>query len=235
MKLAIVTPTYQRSDNKTPYYLNRAIDALKRQTHTEFKYYLIGDKYENSTEFESFANFLTGVDHHMVNLPVAKEREKYPLTDRRLWCCGGVNAYNHGIDLAMNDGYDWICHLDHDDYWSPDHLSVINLAIENIENAALVYTCAEHIKNQYLPRVPLDNKYFFHSPVPCNAIHSSVCINHRLLPLKYRDVYEETGQVVEADIDMWNRVTQHLSSNQNLKSVLYTKITCHHTEEGVNR
>lgn len=235
MKLAIVTPTYKRSDNKTPSYLRRAIESIKRQTHKDFKYYLIGDKYEDDVEFQKFKNDILDIDHYLENLPIAKEREKYSSNDRKLWCSGGVNAYNHGITLALNDGYDWICHLDHDDFWDPDHLSSINHAIETIQNAALIYTCSEHIKNQYLPRVSLNENYIFQSPVPCNTIHSSVCINHKLIPLKYRDVYEETGKVLEADIDMWNRVTEYLRANRHLKSVLYTKITCHHVDEGINR
>lgn len=239
MKLAVVTPTYQRRDNTTPYYLSRLISSLKSQTHTDFKYYLIGDKYENNSEFDSFSNLLDGVDYHMENLPIAKERDKYPLGSRQLWCCGGVNAYNHGIDLALNDGYDWVCHLDHDDYWDSDHLSVINAAIETIKNIALVYTCAEYTHNRHIPSVPLLNEYIFQSPVSCNTIHSTVCINHRTIPLKYRDVNEEVGQEIiqndEADADMWNRVSKYLTLNQNLKSVLYSKVTCHHTEEGESR
>lgn len=239
MKLAIVTPTYQRTDNTTPYYLSRLITALKSQTHTDFKFYLIGDKYENNSEFESFSNLLAGIDYHMENLPVAKERDKYPANTRQLWCCGGVNAYNHGIELALNDGYDWICHLDHDDYWDSDHLSVINTAIETIKNVAVVYTCAEYTYDRHIPPVPLDNEYVFQLPVACNTIHSAVCINHRAIPLRLRDVYEAPDQENiyndEADADMWNRVSEYLTLNQNLQSVLCRKVTCHHVEESALR
>jgi glycosyltransferase involved in cell wall biosynthesis len=234
MKLAIVTPTYQRKDGKTPTYLNRAIDSLKKQTYKNFKFFLIGDKYEDDEEFNRFSESLTGIEHYLENLPIAKERDKYSIGDRKLWVSGGVNAYNHGLQKALDDGLDWICHLDHDDYWSENHLSEIVNIINTVSNVALVYTCAQYLKNQYIPGVKLDDKYEERCPEPVNVAHSSVCINHKLLPLRYRDVFEETGEVLEADIDMWRRISKAIKSSE-YKSILVRKKTCYHTEEGVSK
>ena len=152
---------------------------------------------------------------------------------KQLSCSGGVNAYNRAIDVALLQGYDYLCHLDHDDYWAPDHLEAINWAIETMGHPAIVNTCAKFANDiwpdgmtKILPDIPLTGLIYPGEPQPCNVVHSSVCINHRQIPLKYRDVYAETGEVLEGDIDMWLRVSRHLKEN-NLKSFVIAVKTCY--------
>jgi hypothetical protein len=61
-------------------------------------------------------------------------------------------------------------------------------------------------------------------------VHSSTCINYKLIPLRYRDVYAETGQVLEADIDMWIRLKE-VCEKSGLNSYVVAKITCFHPDE----
>jgi len=231
MKLAIVTPTYQREDGASPFYLTRTIESVKNQTHQKFKYYLIGDNYENNHEFYSFENQLTGIDYYVENLPVAIERERYPINSKKLWYCGGVNAYNYGVQKALNDGYEWVCHLDHDDYWTHDHLSTISSVIEQNPDAALVYTCANYLGMRHIPEVPLTSEVDYQVPKPTCTVHSTVCMNHKHITLKYRDVYFETGEALEADIDMWERLSIFFRDNEKLQSILVRKVTCFHDQE----
>lgn len=233
MKLAIGIATYQRADGTTPIYLSKALASIVKQIHQDYKVFLIGDKYENNNEFEAIAKSIIPQEKiYFENRSFAPERDRYKLGSRELWCSGGVGAYNHAIDIALNQGFDYMCHLDHDDYWSEDHLSSINYVIENTQNSALIYTCSKHIQNQILPRgVSLDDSVCEHIPIPANIVHSSVCINHKLISLKYRDVYLEEGRTLEADMDMWYRVKDYLSKNSHLKSYLIKRTTCFHELE----
>ena len=120
MKLSILIPTYMRKDGPTPKYLTRSLDSVFNQTHQDFKIYLIGDKYENEEEVK---NILSKYDSEKIffkNLDVAKERDSY--TNKwAIWSYGGVNALNVGIDISLSEGNNYICHLDHDDYWENNH------------------------------------------------------------------------------------------------------------------
>ena len=49
-----------------------------------------------------------------------------------LWSYGGVNAMNYGVTKSLENGYEYICHLDHDDWWLPNHLFEINKCIANL-------------------------------------------------------------------------------------------------------
>lgn len=231
MKFAIAISTYQRSDGTTPKKLNVALESIRKQSHNDYKIFLIGDDYENQEEFDQFGSMFSPDKIYKKNLSESKERSKYKIGSKELWCCGGANAHNTLIDEILSQGYDYVCRLDHDDYWEENHLELINSVVESENNIACVYTCSSHFNSSYLPKVPvLDGTIYKSFPIPFNTIHSSTCVNYRLIPLRYRDVFEETGVVVESDVDMWKRLKEYSDQN-NLKSFLIAKITCHHPVE----
>lgn len=231
MKLGIVIATYQKLNGSTPSLIKIAIESIKNQTHQDYTLIIVGDKYEDGEEFKSICNDkdLEGKIHY-VNLPNAKEREKYPIGSKELWSAGGVNARNYGIDLGLELGLTYICHLDHDDYWHPQHLELINCAIEETKDASFINTCSTYF-NSILPPVELKNEIIPSEVRPGGFIHSSVCINHKTIPLRYRDVFAETGKEHAADADMWGRVGEYVKSN-NLKTYQITSLTCFHPTEG---
>lgn len=233
MKLAIGIPTYQRADGTTPGYLTRALESIKNQTHQDYKVFLIGDCYQNNDEFEQLATSIIDKDKiYFENRPHAPERDKYPMGSQQLWYSGGVSAYNYAIDCALSQDYDYMCHLDHDDFWGTNHLSLISHVIDATTDSALVYSCAQYLDSKVLPSgVPLIGEVYQHIPVPTQVVHSSVCMNHRLLPLKYRDVFAEQGSPLEADIDMWLRVKEYIGAKPTLKSYLIGALTCYHDQE----
>lgn len=130
MKIAIVIPTYRRNDGSSFKFLTRALESIKNQQHTDYVVYLIGDNYSDNSEFEELSTIIEPTKIKAINLPIAIEREKYPMNSKELHCSGGVNATNIGIEMAITDRLPYICHLDHDDYWSNTHLSAINDIIE---------------------------------------------------------------------------------------------------------
>jgi hypothetical protein len=233
MKLGIGIATFRRDDGLSEFFLSRALNCVRYQTHQDYKVFLIGDKYDNDAEFHRLADLIPADKIYQENLPVAVEREKYTWEMKQLSCSGGVNAYNRAIEVALSHGYDYLCHLDHDDYWAPDHLEAINWAIESMGYPSVVHTCAKFANHiwpdgvtQILPNIPLTGLIYEGRPQPCNVVHSTICMNHRQIPLRYRDVYAETGQIVEADIDMWLRLDRFLTQS-SLKSYVIALKTCY--------
>jgi acetyltransferase-like isoleucine patch superfamily enzyme len=165
-----------------------------------------------------------------VNLLNAKEREKYAAGTKELWSAGGVNARNRGIDICIESGVEYVCHLDHDDFWHPQHLEVINHAIELTQDAVVVNTCSTYF-NSHLPNIELTNEITPSQVEPGSLIHSAACINHKTIPLRYRDVFEETGKEFAADADMWQRIKEYVDLH-NLKTYKISALTCYHPAEG---
>jgi glycosyltransferase involved in cell wall biosynthesis len=232
MKIGIVIPTYQKQNGTTPLLLMRALKSIKNQTHTDYKVFLIGDKYENNNEFVELATSIIDIDKiYYENLSNAVEREKYPIGSHQLWCAGGVNATNWGIEKSISEDISCICHLDHDDYWEPNHLEVINKVLEE-RDAAFVYTCSTYIHYGILPGVNIDGSISVALPHPAGLIHSSVCMDFNKIPIRYRDNFLETGTAFPADADLWTRVNEYIS-NKKLNSFLIHSLTCNHPTERV--
>lgn len=230
MNLGIVIPTYQKSNGKTPELLTRALSSIRNQTYQNYKVFLIGDKYDDDSEFVKLATHVIDSDRIFYeNLPVAEERSKYQPNSRQLWCSGGVNATNYGMMKCLEEGIEFICHLDHDDYWEPNHLEVLADTIESLPQVRFLFTCSTFTGRKYLPLgTPIDGSRVYQRPVPCNIIHSSTCVNHKALRLNYRDMFSLKGTALEADIDMWNQVN---TSTKDDECVLIRTITCHHPTE----
>jgi glycosyltransferase involved in cell wall biosynthesis len=230
---SIVITTYQRKDGNTPKYLKRALQSIFDQDYHLFKIYVIGDKYENNEEFESIFNELPKDKIYFENLPIAHERDKY--TDKTLiWKYGGCFANNYGINKSISDGYEYVCHLDHDDEWYPNHLSSLNDAIIKT-NSLWLCTKSEYGHFMVYPMVNSDLELVEFNPKPEGLIHSSTCINFKKIPLRHRNVFEETGlSGLPGDADLWYRIREYFNGN-NLKGVLVNKITCKHIEEGYEK
>jgi len=234
MKLGIVISTYYRKDNNTKFYLTRALDSVFNQTNQNFKVFLIGDRYENEKEINEIVGKYDLKKLFFVNLKEAKERDKYE--DKNLiWSYGGVNALNIGIDLALEDGYRYICHLDHDDWWSENHLQEI---IECINKFKTNFICTKSTymnETNFLPMIETNKKYEEFQPKSSGLIHSSTCINFKEIPLRYRDIYAETGEIgLPADADLWERIRVYLTT-KNEKSIYINELTCFHEEEGFSK
>lgn len=222
MKLSVIISTYKKSNGDTKNHLTRCLESIKNQTYQNFHVYLIGDKYEDLDEFNSYKNIL-GDKCTLVNLPVAVERSKYPPGDI-LWTCGGVNAANIGIAIALGDGYSWIGKIDHDDWIGPNHFKNINDKISSLdESYVLVSSKATNPSHGILPRRDYQNDNFY--PRSSDINDSGVFINRNLINLPYRNLYELTGKAYAADADLWNRLTPYMKEN-NLKGYLIEEVTC---------
>lgn len=220
--IAIVISTYYRPDERSSFFLHRALNSIKSQTYKDYKIYLIGDNYTNKKEFEEI---VSQYDVTAVDLERSIEREKYSFGDYRLFCSGGVTPYNFGIDLALKDGFKWICHLDHDDWWEPNHLQKISEVLKL--DPLYVCTLATYY-GAWHPKVEVSNKVYEYESNPGSSILSASCVKYSEVSIRFRDVFEETGKEYPADADFWSR----LNPISRGRSYLISSITCHHDEEG---
>lgn len=233
MKFSIVITTYQKKDGSTPHLLKRALDSVFKQDYQNFTIFVIGDKYEDNEEFVNICSSYSGNKIYYENLPFAAERDKYK--DKWvIWSYGGCFANNYGINMSVNLGYDYVCHLDHDDEWLPNHLSLLKEAIDKT-NSLFICTKSEYVGGSILPNVISEEKLIPFLPMGGKLIHSSTCINFKKIPLRHRNIFEETGQLGQpGDFDLWVRIREYLIEN-NLIGYIVNEITCKHLEEGYER
>jgi predicted O-methyltransferase YrrM len=227
-KIAIRVVTYQRSDGSTPKYLERTLNSIKNQTFQNYQVFLTGDKYENHNELEELSKIIDPEKLSFENLPEANERKKYQFGSPMLWCAGGVHAINHTINKIVSTGLTWTCHLDHDDWWGDNHLEEFHKIISiHDEKIIFMSSLATHTNAEILPRHQSSGKFY---PIARNIIHSATCFDWSRIPLRFRDVYEETGKAYPADAAMWTALSDFMLLRGKV-GFLTDKVTCHHEEE----
>jgi GT2 family glycosyltransferase len=228
IKIGIVIATFQRPDGRTPDYLNRALYYIHNQTYRNYQVYVIGDSYTNDTELRKVVSQYPNMICY--NLKQSVERERYGYGDERLWNAGGVTAANIGIDYALRDGIEYICHLGHDDWWEIDHLEKINSAIEQ-KGPLFICTLSTYGGSRIFPTISVTNTIIPFLPIPAGLIASTTCIKYSDTRLRVRDCYYEEKRLFPADADLWVRMAEEIKS-QNKGSYIVTSVTCHHDEEG---
>ena len=229
-KFAIVITTYQRSDGKTPEKLTRALNSVNAQRHTDWKVFLMGDRYEDDDEFNRLASLIPKDKITAINRPEAAERDNYPAGSMQLWCAGGNVSSRAGIDLALSEGYEYVCYLDHDDFWHESHLLHFNNAIK--KHPDLVFLASKSLylsETNVLPS--LNHPYGYgYIPKPAGQIKSATCIKWTCTDIRARDVYKETGETKPGDLDLWERFGKEMEQ-KNMKGFLVGYVTCSHIEE----
>lgn len=231
--LGIVISTYQRPDGKTPELLTRTLNCVLNQTYQNWKLFIVGDKYNNNKEFKNLCSLIPQEKITYLNLPIATERERYPNGGQNLWHSGGATATTIGIELAVNSGYDYICHLDHDEIWKENHLEVLAKGIEDTK-ALFLYTKGIHFTNQELPSITSNELYIKQRALPGNAIKSASCVNYRIIPLRRKDPLYFYNEIDAGDAAFLKRVNLLLDSSQK-DSILINKVTVIHDQEGYTK
>lgn len=229
-KFAIIIPTYHKPDGSTKSGLTRAIESILNQKYQNWKIFLIGDKYENDDEFKQISSIVHSDKIFAINrLDAVVERDIYPNPSKQLWCAGGCSSIKFGIRRALNHGFDFICPLDHDDWWHEDHLLNFAKAIEKHPDLFFLAARSQTYKpGEYLPPTST-NIGLGYIPERCKVIHSSTCIKFSETNIRYRDTFERTGITRPGDADLWNRLSAWMLKNNKLG--YYTGVvTCFKSE-----
>jgi glycosyltransferase involved in cell wall biosynthesis len=212
------------------------LESIANQTHATYKVYLIGDRYENDAEFQSLGqNFLSNKKIVRTNLTVAKERDTYlGVNNKALWMYGGVNATNHGIDLALRNGHRYVCMIDHDDWLEPNHLANFNQLI-NQTAAKFMCSLSTHANGKILPHLKTADKKAKFIPARRLCIKSSCCVDVMSITCRFRDLYALTQKCdMPADADYWQQLSNVIEKHK-FPSYAVNVLTCHHDEEGYSK
>jgi glycosyltransferase involved in cell wall biosynthesis len=231
--IAITLSTYKREDGKTPFYLKRCLDSIFAQKYKDFKVFLAGDFYEDGQEWESVIKPYLNEQFCAFNLNTPGERIKYRNNKMALWCSGGTFACNLAIDKALEEGFKYICHIDHDDYWTEDHLYFINKCIKETNADWMCTRSVYGSGGGLLPKMNSNELYIPFLPVGGGLINSSNCYNFQTIPIRGEDTFETRGEIIPADADLWDRINIYMKEN-NCKGIFINRTTCYHTEEGHN-
>ena len=226
--IAVVIATYQRPDGQSPMYLERVLNSIDSQTYRDYQVYLIGDAYKDEAELKAIAKKHIGIK--CVNLERSVERERYGLGNMAMWCAGGVTAANTGIDMALKDGYEYIAHQAHDDWWSPNHLTVLN---EMIQKYQPVFCCtlSTYFGKHVMPGFPITNEILEYYPVDGGMIASSACVRYSQTKLRVMDRLHVEGIMSPNDAYLWEQLRNEMKATGQ-QGYVTTTITCHHDEEG---
>ena len=181
---SVVIPTYNRAK-----YLPKAVDSILNQRFTDFEVIVVDDGSEDNTsqlmkEFSSKDERLIYI--HQVNK-------------------GRSTARNVGIEKAKGE---YICFLDSDDYWKPEHLESYHQAISKAENPSFFYcglTWWFDAENKE-QRVEYKSRNHYSSDVEfvianefapdCVSIHHSILAKHQFNPSLF----------INEDLELWARV-----------------------------
>lgn len=224
MKLGIVIPTYRKPDGSTYEHLKKALESVKSQTNQNYKVYLIGDDYDDREEFIKLSQIIDESKIIAVNLEYAVERNKYK--GRELWVCGGVNAHNYGVDLCLKDGINYICHLDHDDWYLENHLEFISETIQKTKTHFISTFCGKWpIENGYNGDIKISDSLSKFIPLTSKIFKVTTCVDYSYYKFRMRNMVEEFGKIYAADADLWDRIGEQMKKN-NEYGVLINKETC---------
>jgi len=192
MKFSVIIPVFNKANTITD-----SINTVLAQTEKDFELIIVND----------------GSTDHLAD--VLKDFPDVKVINREN---GGVSrARNAGIRAAEGD---YICFLDADDLWTPDHLSELRHLIEAYPSAAMfatshtettsdgkVYHSSTHLAD-LAERFLAENLFKLLNTRAYTLINTnSICISKAFLLAK--DLFFEPDEKIGEDTDMWYRVALH--------------------------
>lgn len=206
IKFSIIIPLYNKQN-----FITRAVNSVLSQSYINFELIIVND---GSTD-NSFDLVSSIIDHRIKIINKVN---------------GGVSsARNLGIDNASNE---WICFLDADDYWLPNHLEEILYLLKKYPEAKIYSTLTQEKSRKGLSIAPNgfpDNfegyiENYFHFAKSATVFNSSsVCINkHALITIDKFDTNLSHGE----DLDVWFKLLiNYKGVIKTLPTVVYDLIS----------
>lgn len=192
MKFSIVVPVYNKAST-----LPKSIDSVLKQTFKDFEILVVDDG--SSDNFEEIICSYTGCD----NIRVFRQTN-----------LGVSVARNNAIEHASGD---YICFLDADDIYLPNHLEVLNSLITKYNGQS--FFCTSHItefstklekrSDDLLRGLEQDflcaNIFSLLNARGDGIVHTnSICVNRKVL--LENGLLFEPGERIGEDTDLWFRV-----------------------------
>ncbi len=206
IKFSIIIPLYNKQN-----FITRAVNSVLSQSYINFELIIVND---GSTD-NSFDLVSSIIDHRIKIINKVN---------------GGVSsARNLGIDNASNE---WICFLDADDYWLPNHLEEILYLLKKYPEAKIYSTLTQEKSRKGLSIAPNgfpDNfegyiENYFHFAKSATVFNSSsVCIyKHALITIDKFDTNLSHGE----DLDVWFKLLiNYKGVIKTLPTVVYDLIS----------
>lgn len=192
MKFSVIIPVYNKADT-----IAKSIDSVIAQDYKDFEIVVVND---GSTDN------IRDVLSYYPNIKV-------------------INQPNGGVSVARNTGIshsvgDYICFLDADDLYMPEHLSTLHFLITKYPKCS--YFCTSHLikdghkeidtslKLSDIKEDEIVSKNLFEllNKYTNSIIHTnSICIKRKLF--YEENIFFAEGEKLGEDIDVWYRVALH--------------------------
>lgn len=201
----------------------QTLESLMNQTYTDWRLFLIGDKYEPHEEFVEISKMIPPEKITAVNLrghtPERERWAKYPKIIEKI---GGFVATNFCLDLIWNSGIRYVANLDDDDLWFPEHLELMADAYRKIPAPAMVCSMSNYRYQRVLPHIVAKEDGTYGLPsLDKNVNHSAVSWDMKKIPLRYQNrIHETAWQPDFGDADMWARMENFCKKNGHVISLV---------------
>lgn len=236
-KYAIVIATYHRSNGKTAVYLERSMGSILNQTCKDWDLILVGDKYEPANELDNVVKkFRTkiaaaGKKNKLILLHNNKTERDFIKNKDKLWCCGGANSMNMGLNYARLANYWYYLHLDDDDYWQPNHIEEINKIYLRFKSCIFVATKSVYLGSM-LPNIDIPVYENNMLPTPGGMIHSSFSFRLDAIKKCYETSMDENKIRAPSDALLLEEIRQFITENKQYCAIYTPVLTCIHETEG---
>lgn len=146
-KIAITLPTYRGQD----WLKNVSIPSVLKQTHEDWHLFIVNDSIHDEDFMKTLEAVESFSDPRITFSGIGRNfyrnfQEEDGEIGGDLWNIAGVPAINKSLSLISEYDFDYIAHIDQDDFWLPNHLETLIEKMRKSE-ADLVYAKSRHYLN----------------------------------------------------------------------------------------
>lgn len=191
MKFSVIIPVYNKASS-----IRSTLQSVFDQTYKNVEIILVDD---GSTD--NLYDVLNDITHRVVIIRQANS--------------GVAEARNSGIRKSSGD---YICFLDADDIWKPNHLQILNQALQKYPNVKFLSTMylSTFANGEIRSKMPMLKKYEYYSWIEdyfkvvldksSTIIHTdTVCIQKSILDT----MQFASGERIGEDTDLWYRIAAY--------------------------
>jgi len=155
--VTVCVPTF----NRGAILVERAVESVLNQTHTNLELMIVGDHCTDDTE-----QLLSKIsDPRLRFLNLQSRKKSYRQNIENHWLVGGAAPANAAMKLATGK---WIARVDDDDTWTDDHIEkLLKFAIDgNYEFVSALYEEERFGVRKVVDGLQANDPYFTRKPLP---------------------------------------------------------------------